>query len=175
MDTQVVFVSSGNWVRCWLAVMVGGGATLFVANYFWQRPIAGPVVLALQRGGPTIQFDLPKGWSIIYNGHQNWRAGTVVDERGQPRIDVSMVELPPAGGGVFAPIQFAWGQADLRTEKTTQGSPFNSVGGPRGVVWVIQRTYKLAHGALLFRTIAQEDAALQPVINHCMNTLRQST
>jgi len=153
-----------------LALLFGGGMALVLA--FQVRPArsAGPVRLTFHQRGPGVVFELPAGWEIIYNGHQRWRGGTVVDASGRPQMEVWLFadQKPPADA---QEISFPWGTARAVTRATDNQRPFISFPQTvvaRTTVW----DYYLDGGFLSFRIAADKDQSLGHVIRDCLKSLR---
>src|SRR5262249_5383575 len=113
--------------------------------------------------------------SVRYNGHQPWRAGTVADRTGRPRIEVWLNEGKGPQRQEAETCVFPWGRVTCLTSSERMDRPFNSIpfaGGGNG--FVVERAFLLDRGCISFRVPADQDAELKAVIWECMRSLRSN-
>ncbi len=178
-DTTAHSRPKSNSLALWLALICGAGTALVASFVNPGQRSEGHVRFTYEQTGWSagkgdVQFPLPAGWWIKYNGRQPWRSGTVVSTAGVPRIELALIggELSHAPGGELC--EFPWGSVRCRTESRRDKRPFCSF--PSVVndeEKVVTRTFYLDRGPLIFTVPASQDALLQPIIWDCLRGLQR--
>ncbi|MCC6699748.1 MAG: hypothetical protein IT365_29260 [Candidatus Hydrogenedentes bacterium] len=168
-----------KWFLVLVLVAVAGAAGI---NYLIEQSLygSGPFVRFPFRGRSqlsAIQFNLPKGWRVKYNGHHPLSQGSIVDHQGEPRIEICWFQgssQPDLTAEFVTSRNLPVGEAkSYRRAKTTNSSPFSSFPfATSGEVEIVDLEFLFDQGELMFTVRAEEEAVLTEVVWQCMETVQ---
>lgn len=167
------------WLLVLVLVAIAGAAGI---NYLIEQSLygSGPFVRFPFRGRgqlSAIQFNLPEGWRVKYNGHHPLGQGSIVDHQGKPRIEICWFQgstQPDPAAEFVTSRKLPVGEVmSYRLAKTTDSSPFSSFPfATSGVVEIVDLEFLFGRGELMFTVQAEEEAVLTDIVWRCMETVQ---